>query len=368
MSSFLVPLISLFIYVLGSHSTNIFVSVALELSGHSATAIGLMNSIGYIGLLAAGYNADIIIAREGHSKTFIYTAVLLAILSLLFYGSHNYLLWCIYRFLFGYVVGIMYVVIESWMLLLPPVAKRIFRLSCYMLVLYVSQSLSGFIVQIEPDKNEPFLISSLFLMLSILPMIFSRKFHKNIHEEKIEIMSFFDVYHLSKIGFWGCVLSGIVTGAYVSLFPSIAIRTSLSVGLTMFILHGAGGIAQWPVGEMAQRYGNKKTLGLLSIGIALVSFFTVLDKLNYIAIGLLGIFSFTLYPLSIALACDGMKTKDIVSASKILLVAYSIGSIIAPPIIGFSIDYFENNFLLFIITGFFSGAYLLVLLNNKEKK
>lgn len=367
MTSFLVPLVSLFIYVLGSHSANIFVSVALELSSYSATAIGFMNSIGYIGLLAAGYNADILIAREGHSKTFIYTAFLLSFLSILFYVTHHYFLWCLYRFVFGYIVGIMYVVIESWMLLLPPVSKRIFRLSCYMLVLYLSQSLSGFIVQIQPNSYTPFLISSIFLILSIFPMIFSKKIHKNINEEQIQIMNFRDIYHISKIGFWGSLLSGIVTGSYVSLFPSIAIRSTISVGMTMFILHGAGGLAQWPIGVIAQKYGNKKILTLLSLGIGLVSCLVLLDKLNYVTIGLLGTFSFTLYPLSIALACDGMKTQEIVSASKILLVAYSIGSIIAPPIIGLSIDYFNNNFLLFSITGFFAGAYFLILLINKDK-
>ena len=45
---------------------------------------------------------------------------------------------------------------------------------------------------------------------------------------------------------------------------------------------------------------------------------------------LLGACSFALYPVAIALACDGLPVTKIVAATEFMLLSYSIGSVAGP--------------------------------------
>ena len=70
----------------------------------------------------------------------------------------------------------------------------------------------------------------------------------------------------------------------------------------------------------------------ISVGVFAMGIYQ-LDQ-NYvthiIALALLGMSAFALYPIAITLACDGIESASIVSATQIMLFSYSVGSALGP--------------------------------------
>jgi MFS family permease len=73
-----------------------------------------------------------------------------------------------------------------------------------------------------------------------------------------------------------------------------------------------------------------------------------------IAIFLVGGLSFAIYPISIALTCDLTDDHEVVSVTKILLLAWSLGAIFGLPVVAAVMDLANMNQLLFLITGILS--------------
>jgi MFS family permease len=149
MTKLFIPLLSLFTYVLGSHAMNIAVSFFLSVENYSQWDIGVMNSFGYLGLFFAGFYTDRLIANLGHVLAFMISACLAAFCGIVFFLDPSFYFQLIIRLSLGFIVGLMYVVIESWVLTLTPDHQRGESFSYYMVVLYLAQALSPFLLEVR---------------------------------------------------------------------------------------------------------------------------------------------------------------------------------------------------------------------------
>jgi MFS family permease len=327
-------------------------------NNYSQLAVSLMNSIGFCGFFITGFYTDRFIHWAGLTQTFIICALVGGILGGMFFVVESYYGLLALRLMLGVIVGVMYIVIESWILMIPPLKKRGQHFAFYMVVLYLGQTFSPFLLELQfNNPKNLFMLASWFCLSSMLPIIVSN--NKVIvinpaHHTQLNIMQ---VFKKSLIGFMGCVISGVLLASYTSLIPYYAVKENYSVSLLMSSLVAGGSIFQWPLGLYADLFGRQQTLKTLFIALTMPSLFLFYAHDQFylsIAIFLVGGLSFAIYPISIALTCDLTDDHEVVSVTKILLLAWSLGAIFGLPVVAAVMDLANMNQLLFLITGILS--------------
>ena len=107
-----------------------------------------------------------------------------------------------------------------------------------------------------------------------------------------------------------------------------------AVANNMFVLILGGMLLQYPIGRISDRVERR----LVLLFICLASIFIIIgittshshQYVFWLLTLLLGGCTFTIYPVSISYGCDSLESKDIVSGTQTLLLAYSLGAMIGP--------------------------------------
>lgn len=330
------PLVSLILLIMGSGLLNTFVSLRLEIEGFSTETIGLISSALYVGILIGSFWLDRWIGKVGHSRSFIVFAILstLCVLAQAFWIEPFY--WSALRIIGGICMAGIFIVVESWLLIQSPSSMRGTVLSLYLAVFYAALSAGQFLINLSDVRSVyPFCIVAVFFALSILPISVSK-----INAPKIEQptrVPLTDLFRISPLGFSGAFVSGMLLAAIYGLVPVYAKEIGLEIseiGTFMGIIIFGGLIFQWPTGKLADKKGRRLILGITScitalVGIALAWFHSPFWLL--LALGwFFGGCSFTLYPISMAYACEKISDAQIVAATGGFVLSYGIGAIIGP--------------------------------------
>ncbi len=291
-------------------------------------------SVYYFGLLMGALLIEPIIARIGHRWAFVTFLSILALTVLALPMFPNRDLWLFSRFIAGAAVAGVFVVIESW-LLIGNKKERAFRLGLYMTALYGGTTVGQFGIDAFGTQGfEPYIVIFGLLMLALaFPLLIKNgqpqiTDHQNINLK--EVMKF------SKRAMIGCLVSGITMGTIYGLLPLALKFNGLGTQGIAFLMAAVvlGGMLIQPVVSMLSTRMNKSVLlslscllGVFAMGLTfLSSSITVLA----VALFLLGMSTFALYPIAITLACDNLASNQIVSATQVMLFCYSIGSVGGP--------------------------------------
>ena len=347
------PLASLALIVCGAQLFQIYVSIAMENAGFAETSIGLTHSATYLGLLLSALYSEKIINRIGHIRSFATFSAMISASILVQAFTINLPLWIAARFCSGVALAGLYMTIESWLLVEGPVNERGKRLMIYMVVLYSSQALSSqFLHMLDLNSLQPYLLASIFCVLSIIPVSLSKHPSPIIEEPlPLKVRAVFDV---NPFGFMGCLASGLIISALYSFLPSYALEHELSVANMMLALICGAFLMQWPLSKLADVFSRERILISLCLSglLPIISIFFLKNSLfTFFSIFLIGGFSFTLYPISIALVCDAIAHKHIVKATGVLLFSYGIGSVLGPLMVSMLMELSNSEFALFISIG-----------------
>jgi MFS family permease len=332
------PFLSLIAMMMGSGLFNTFVSVRLEMEGVSNEEIGIVTSALYVGILIGSLQIDRWIARVGHIRAFVSFAGILAGLVMLQAMWINWVYWSMLRLMGGVCTAGVFIVIESWLLMEGGPKRRGIVLSAYLAVFYAALSSGQLLIDVaDPLSAIPFCITALFLALSILP-ITMRKIKEPTLEGKNGRLSLMQLYRISPLGFIGGVISGMLLAAVYGLGPVYAKESGMSIseiGTFMAVLIFGGFSLQWPMGWWADRSDRRKVLNIACFATAALGF--VIGIVDHGApiwllplAWLFGGFSFTLYPLSMAYACERVREDQIVAATGGFVLSYGIGAIAGP--------------------------------------
>jgi MFS family permease len=336
MKNLLAPLSSLILMMMASGFSNTFVSIRLELEGHSLESIGIVTSSLYFGVLIGSIWIDRFISKTGHCRSFILFGLVLTASTLLLAVWKDLWAWALLRFIGGICMAGVFVVIESWFLIESGPKKRGMALSIYLAFLYAAVSLGQFLLDFsDPMGQIPFFIAALFLLLSLVPISLHRG-----KEPKIESAPPFtlkELIRLSPLGFIGALISGIVLAVVYGLVPIYANQIGMDVeeiASLMAVLVFGGFLLQLPLGKLADLTNRKNVLITVSILASGISFLIGSTELHgsflYLSAICFGGFAFALYPLSMAHACERVKEEAIVGATGGLVLAYGIGAVVGP--------------------------------------
>lgn len=249
----------------------------------------------------------------------------------------NPFLWIACRFCMGFFTAGLWIVIESWLLMVAGKENKGTVLSYYMIAFYAAQAIGQFILtRVSALSLIPFSIASLFISLSVVPVALTKS--KSPAVEGRSLLSPLKLMRISPFGFLSSFGSGLIMGAFFGLAPVFAYKIGMNnndivtyMGVTII----GGFVLQWPLGRLSDKVSRRSVLigvSLITSSIALLMALASLAATDilFILSVLFGGFSFTMYPMSISYANDYLDSKDLVAATGGLLVAYGIGCVIGP--------------------------------------
>ena len=294
--------------------------------------VGLLTSFYYLGLLLGSKLGYYLIKSVGHIRSFgACTAVVTACVAL--HGvSDNLYLWLVLRLIVGIGMMCNFMVLESWLNEQASHEHRGRVFSLYMITSYLGTVLGQLALSQFPELGyAPLFLVCFAIAMGIVPISLTRRIHPK-PLRPLEV-GFFSYFKLIPQSLTAVLFAGIINGSFYGLAPVFASQAGLdAAGIAMFmsVTIFAGLVAQWPMGILSDRVRRSVLLRTNAVVLVVVcsALFALPLTLQFMLVltFIFGLFAFTLYPLSSALANSRVSDEDRVGVSSALLVAFGAGA------------------------------------------
>lgn len=331
----LAPVIGLSFFAIASGFLMSLIPLSLSAFKLDENLAPWLASIFYLGLLIGATTIERIVVKVGHRFAFILFLSLLIVSVLAQLALPNAISWLIARFIAGIAVAGVFVVVESWLLMTNTAKSRAKRLGLYMTSLYGGSAVGQLAIgPLGTQGAIPYLFVAALLCFAILaPLLITKGQPEKQQLQKLHLK---EIKNLSHPAMLGCLASGLLLGPIYGLMPVyIASQAEQAqyTGTLMAVIILGGMLVQPLVSYLSTRLEKSLLMGMFclvgaagAIGILQANTLAGLI-ISYL---ILGACSFALYPIAITLACDSLPMAKIVSATEIMLLSYSIGSVFGP--------------------------------------
>ena len=333
-----------------------------DYEGFSVITTGLVMSGYFLGAFASSMLSPAQIKKTGQIRTYAAyasiasTAILIQILFI------EPPVWFISRFLSGFCVAGIMIIVEGWLNSISSNENRGQLFSIHMVVVWGGLAMGqGLFVVDNPAGVSLFLLASILLSVSLIPILLTE-----IKAPDTEIQESLGIKALWKSS-PSCVItlgvSGLASAGFFGVGTIYAIKSGLSVSetalfMTLFI--GFGAASQWPLGWLSDKIDRRKVILLCCLVVTsicvLLSLFEFSKTVFLILNGLIGAFTLPLYSLGVAQTNDRLKPSQMVSASGTIIFVYSLFAALGP----FSMSYFINLFDEFGFLLYLAGVHVLI--------
>jgi MFS family permease len=208
---------------------------------------------------------------------------------------------------------------------------------------------------------------SIMITLSLVPVSLGDRSNPAPPEEvKVDLPR---VWRISPLGCMGCIIVGLSNSAFRSLSPVYAEQLGMSVAdVVTFVSVGiiGGGIIQYPLGYLSDRWDRRKvllvtTIGSLVTGLALGLFAGGDPLVNFALVFIFGSFAMPMYSLSAAHANDRAGPGEFVLVNAALMLFYSFGAIGGPFAAATFMQWFGPTALFFFTTAIYAVFTVLII-------
>ncbi|MGO2304972.1 MAG: MFS transporter [Providencia sp.] len=360
-----VPVAGLTIFAIASGYLMSLIPLSMGSFNIDISYAGWLASAYYIGLLIGSLLIEPIIAKIGHRLAFIGFLLMLAATVVVLPWTPTIEAWLPNRLIAGIAVAGIFVVVESWLLIGDNQKERAKRLSFYMTSLYGGTTLGQLAIGfIGTQGAYPFIVVLGLLLLAVMPPLLFRQGQpeSGIHQK----LSFKKISRLSKPAIIGCMVSGILMGTIYGLMPLSLKKdqfTTEQVGVLMASIILGGMIIQPIISKLSVMISKTLLLAMVSL-LGVFAMGVIYISSDYlvmiIALALLGMSSFALYPIAITLACDNLDSSYIVAATQVMLFSYSVGSAMGPLAAGTFLAQYNGLVDFFFIVLIVTAIYMLV--------
>lgn len=343
------PIASIMILVLGSGFYTTFTSVHLQKYGVANWLVGCISSAYFSGFVISAFRSQHFIFRVGHIRAFSAFAATIAAITLIQGLIFSPSLWIVIRFISGYSLAGLCVVIESWLMSGSHTQNRGTILSVYMMAYYLAQALGQLFIKI-PYTYElmSYCTIAICSALSVLPVTMTRFGAPS--PENPRILSFSYLFKKAPLGIVSSVVSGLILGPLYTLVPVYLQENEKpenEVGWVMMAVILGGTLLQYPIGKMSDRVDRRKVIvgmGLICTLVFILFIPDIYDTLWLVVLGFfMGAATFIIYPLATSHTIDQVTHNDMVSAISTLLLCYGIGSTIGPLVPSVMMDWIGPN-------------------------
>ena len=333
-------------------------------------AIGSIMTGYFIGYFAGANKIPELVGKVGHIRVFAAFASM-ASLSILIHAIFvDPIIWTIGRFITGFSIVGIFIVMESWLNDRANNRTRGQLLSIYMFITLIGLSSGTLLLNFSsPEKYEPFILISLLLSFALVPILLTKR--KAPKFKKIGYISIKSLYKTSPLGTVSMFCTGIIHSALFTLgavYASSMNFTIFEVSLFLFLIAVSGGIFQWPIGY----YSDKTDRRIIIIICTFISAFfcillitasgTSLQNMylaTSVGINKIMFFSYIvlyagmavpLFTLNLAYVNDYIPKEKFVSAGGGMQIIFGIGAMTGPMICSLLMHkYGSNGFFLHLL-------------------
>ncbi|MDC0418584.1 MFS transporter [Pelagibacteraceae bacterium] len=342
-------------------------------------ATGIMMSAYFVGFFIGATVVPRLVTKVGHIRVFAAFASMASLSSLVHVVFVDPYVWIFARFLTGFSMIGIFIIVESWLNDRANNKTRGKVLSLYMLVTYVGMALGNLLLNVSnPRYYEPFILISLLFSIALIPILLTKrkppKFKKN---SAIKIK---ELFKISPFGTVSMFCTGFIFAPIFSLLSVYAVTMKLGIFETSLLLVGimlAGALFQWPIGSLSDKYDRRKIIIVSSLAAIIFSisaifasgmgsslpnlfiesaisfnyFSTTMDKIRlFIFIILLAGVTLPLFSLNLALVNDYIPKEKFVAAGSGLNIIFGLGAM-AGPIMCSTLMYFlgPNGFFIHLL-------------------
>lgn len=331
---------------LGLSVLNPLLAIKMELAGVSAFDAGLTASAAGLGtVLVVGLLPRL--CRALGVVGVLFGAVALAMAVTLALSVLDGL-WAttLARLALGVALGAIFTLSEFWINVAAPPARRGLVMGLYATMLYAGFALGPLLLGLlsGPDGTGtlPYWVTVGIMAAGLLPLFAAR--HKAPRLEKSGSAAPWRFIRAAPAATFGAFLFGVVEIVAMLLLPVYGLRLSLPTQETTWLIASftLGNVAlQVPLGLLSDRVARLKLLGIIALGSALCLLMLVATPglwPSLVLLFLAGGISGGIYPLCLALLGERFTDADLAAASGAVVVLYSLGMIVGPPLMGGIVD------------------------------
>ncbi len=339
-------------------------------------ATGILMSGYFIGYFTAANIVPNLVGKVGHIRVFAAFASV-ASLSILIHAIFvNPYIWAIGRFLTGFSMLSIFVVVESWLNDRATNRTRGKVLSIYMVITFTGLALGVLLLNFNnPKEYEPFILVSLLLSVALIPILLTKR--KPPTFKKISSINIKELYKTSPFGTVSMFCVGFLHPVIFTMgavYGALMNFSILEISLYLSLITISGALFQWPIGYLSDRFDRRLIIiitAFLGSIFSFVCYFSVSvspDFINlssnwktifqhisnhrlifYIFISLYAGMCLPLFSLNLAYVNDFLPKEKFVSAGAGLQLIFGLSAMTAPFLCSFFIkELGPNGFFVFL--------------------
>ncbi|MEM6761376.1 MAG: MFS transporter [Pseudomonadota bacterium] len=343
------------------------VPLRADAEGFGGVAVGLLGATYYAGFVAGCLFAPFVILRAGHIRAFAAMVSCVSASVLAFPLLVGEVSWVLFRFLVGFCISGVLVIIESWLNEKSTTATRGAVMSAYVIITYAGLTLGQLGVTTQPlDAFTLFAVCSILLSVAAVPVALTRA----SQPAPIPIVQFRPkvLWERAPAGFVGALASGLTIGSVLSLSAVFAVMSGLSTSSAALFASAivfGGAIGQYPFGRTSDFVDRRFVMFVSACGTAALSLALItapaLTPAMVMGIGLLfGFVTLPIYSLAAAHAFDWTEYEDMVETSAGMNLMFGVGSTIGPVLASIAMTIFGAAGLFIVTTAASVGLGLFI--------
>ena len=323
--------------MIGNGLNGAVIGVRAGTEGFSFLVTGVIMAGYFAGFLLAPTVVVRMVAGVGHIRVFAGLASTASSAVLVHAISVVPVTWVGMRFVFGFCMAGLYIVIESWLGEMSDASTRGRTLGIYMIVSMGGLGLGQYLIAFaDPNGFRLFVVSSLLVSMSLVPVTLAATTKAPTMKlpEKIGVR---ELVSIVPTGVLASFMSGAAAGILLGLGAVYATSIGLSLERTGFFLVAPtiGAILfQWPIGRLSDRIHRRSVIFGVALAAAAVSATLMVVPQQSIVVPLLMIFLggtlYPLYSLVISYTLDWAPAGKTVGASATLIRINGSGALIGP--------------------------------------
>ena len=334
-------------------------------------ATGIIMSGYFVGYFIGANTIPTMVSKVGHIRVFAAFASM-ASLSILIHAIFvNPIIWTLGRFLTGYSMVAIFIVMESWLNDRATNRTRGQLLSVYMFLTFLTLAVGPLLLNFSsPDKYEPFIIVSLLLSLALVPILLTKR--KAPKFKKLGYLKIKDLYKISPLGSVSMLCNGFIHSALFTLlavYAALMNFTIFEISLLIFLITFAGGIFQLPIGYFSDRSDRRiiiifctfisaifACLLIIASGMSLENMYLAtsigVDKIMFFTYAVLyGGMALPIFSLTLAYVNDYIPKEKFVAAGAGMQIIFGVGAMIGPVFCTILMTkYGTNGFFIHLLT------------------
>ena len=310
-----------------------------------------------------------LVSKVGHIRVFAAFASMASLSILIHAVFVDPIVWTLARFLTGFSLIGVYIVVESWLNDRATNRNRGGVLSIYMFITFTGLAIGTLLLNFnKPQEYEPFILTSLLFSIALVPILLTKRVAPKF--KKIGFMKIKQLYKISPLGTFSMLCTGLIHSAifgYGAVYATSLNFTIFEISLFLFLITIAGAIFQFPIGNFSDKSDRRIvliactfisaifcTLAIFSSGTSLENMYLAssvgMDKIMFfIFTTIYAGFALPMFTLNLAYVNDFIDKERFVAAGAGLQIIFGIGAMGGPFLASvFMSIYGPNGFFVYL--------------------